>query len=201
MARKLVVCCDGTWNTPRKNTNIYRTYTFLRDHLKTPREVSQKDGVTICSGSAHDGSEVMLFYDRGVGTSWFSRLAGGSVGAGLSENVRDAYMFLAQNFVPGTEIYVFGFSRGAYTARSLCGFIKAAGLLERPTLADVARAYVDCYITAQHVVASPGGWSLDRVRGWLVEQAGDTVGRIGRDVWPCRAMGTSRSSSSASTTR
>lgn len=182
MARKLVVCCDGTWNTPRKNTNIYRTYTFLRDHLQTPHEVPQKDGVTTCSGKAGDGSDVMLFYDRGVGTSWFLHLSGAGVGAGLSENVRDAYSFLAQNYTPGAEIYIFGFSRGAYTARSLCGFIKAAGLLDRPSAVDVARAYVDCYITPQHVVASPSGWNLDRVRGWLVEQAGDVVGRVGRDV-------------------
>src|SRR5262245_11517767 len=182
MARKLVVCCDGTWNTPRKSTNIHRTYTFLRDHLKAPSEVSQKDGVTTCSGRAHDGTDVTLFYDRGVGTSWFTHLLGGGVGAGLSENVRDAYSFLAQNFTPGAEIYIFGFSRGAYTARSLCGFIKAAGLLDRPSTLDVARAYVDCYITADHVVARPDGWNLDRVRRRLVEHAGDAVGRLGQDV-------------------
>ena len=182
MARKLVVCCDGTWNTPRKATNIFRTYTFLRDHLKTPNEVPHKEGVTTCAGKAHDGNEVMLFYDRGVGTSWFDHLLGGGVGAGLSENVRDAYSFLAQNFTPGAEIYIFGFSRGAYTARSLCGFIKAAGLLDHPSAFDVARAYLDCYITADHVVATPTGWDLDRVRRRLVEQAGDIVGRIGRDV-------------------
>ncbi len=183
MARKLVVCCDGTWNTPRTDTNIFQTYVFLRDHLTTPSEVGdKKEGATICSGTARDGSEVKLFYDRGVGTNWFTRLAGGGAGIGLSENVRDAYHFLAENYTPGAEIYVFGFSRGAYTARSLCGFIKAAGLLERPSRADVARAYVDTYITAQHVLASPGGWNLDRVRGWLVEQAGDAVGRVGRDV-------------------
>jgi hypothetical protein len=74
---------------------------------------------------------------------------------------------------------VFGFSRGAYTARSLCGFIRAAGLLERPSEKDVWRAYMDCYATAPRIIARPGGWSLDRVRGWLVERAGDAVGRLG----------------------
>jgi uncharacterized protein (DUF2235 family) len=182
MARKLVVCCDGTWNTPRKNTNVYRTYTFLRDRLVAPKEVAQKDGVTTCSGKGRDGTEVMLFYDRGVGTNWFTHLLGGGVGAGLSDNVRDAYSFLARNFTPGAEIYIFGFSRGAYTARSLCGFIKAAGLLDRPSEVDVARTYVDCYITADHLVATPDGWNLDRVRRRLVEHAGEVVGRVGRDV-------------------
>ncbi len=181
MARKLVVCCDGTWNTPRTETNIFRTYQFLRERLGTPAEITQKNGVTTCGGRGGDGSDVLLFYDRGVGTDWFSRLVGGGVGVGLSDNVRDAYYFLGQNFVPGSEIYVFGFSRGAYTARSLCGFIKAAGLLERPSVKDVWRAYMDCYATAPRIIARPSGWSPDRVRGWLVEKTGDAVGRLGGD--------------------
>ena len=119
MARKLVVCCDGTWNTPRTSTNIFRTYHFLKERLGHPTEMTQKNGVTSCGGRAGDGTEVLLFYDQGVGTDWFSRIVGGAAGVGLSDNVRDAYYFLAQNYTPGSEIYVFGFSRGAYTARSL----------------------------------------------------------------------------------
>ena len=179
MARKLVVCCDGTWNTPRTDTNIFRTYHFLRERLGLPAEVTQKNGVRTCGGRTGDGSEVLLFYDQGVGTDWFSRLIGGAAGVGLSDNVRDAYSFLAQNYAPGSEIYVFGFSRGAYTARSLCGFVKAAGLLQQPTMKDVWRAYLDCYATAPRVVARPKGWTPDRVRDWLVEKAGDAVGRLG----------------------
>jgi uncharacterized protein (DUF2235 family) len=182
MARKLVVCCDGTWNTPRNETNVFRTYRFLRERLGNPAEVNQKNGVTTCGGRAGDGTEVLLFYDRGIGTDWFSRMAGGAAGVGLSDNVRDAYHFLGQNFVPDSEIYIFGFSRGAYTARSLCGFIKAAGLLVRPSVKDVWRAYVDCYATGGGIIARPGGWSLDGVRDWLVARAGDAVGRLGDDV-------------------
>ena len=181
MARKLVVCCDGTWNTPRTETNVFRTYRFLRERLGAPAEMVQKDGVRSCGGRAADGSEVLLFYDQGVGTDWFSRLVGGAAGIGLSDNVRDAYHFLGQNFVPGSEIYVFGFSRGAYTARSLCGFIKAAGLLVRPSVKDVWRTYMDCYATAPRIVARPRGWKLDRVRGWLAEKAGDAVGKLAGD--------------------
>jgi uncharacterized protein (DUF2235 family) len=179
MARKLVVCCDGTWNTPRTDTNIFRTYRFLRERLGLPAEVTQKNGVRTCGGRTGDGSEVLLFYDQGVGTDWFSRLIGGAAGVGLSDNVRDAYSFLAQNYTPGSEIYVFGFSRGAYTARSLCGFVKAAGLLQQPSMKDVWRAYLDCYATAPRVVARPKGWTPDRIRSWLVEKAGDAVGRLG----------------------
>jgi uncharacterized protein (DUF2235 family) len=179
MARKLVVCCDGTWNTPRTETNIFRTYRFLCERLGNPAELSQKTGVATCGGRAGDGSEVLLFYDRGIGTQWFDRLVGGAAGVGLSDNVRDAYYFLGQNFVPGSEIYVFGFSRGAYTARSLCGFVKAAGLLERPSMKDVWRAYMDLYATPARVVAQPRGWNPDRIRNWLVEKAGDAVGKLG----------------------
>jgi len=68
MARKLVVCCDGTWNTPRTETNVFRTYRFLREALGSPAEVSRGEGVRTCGGRAADGSEVVLFYDAGVGT-------------------------------------------------------------------------------------------------------------------------------------
>jgi uncharacterized protein (DUF2235 family) len=183
MGKKLVVCCDGTWNTPRTETNIFRTYRFLRERLGMPPEVTHKDGVRTSGGTAADGSEVVLFYDAGVGTDWFSRLLGGGAGLGLSENVRDAYHFLGHNFVSGSDIYLFGFSRGAYTARSLCGFIKAAGLLDTPSVKDVWRAYMDRYVTEVHaapgVVVRPAGWGLDTIRSWLMEKAGDAVGRLG----------------------
>src|SRR5262245_40466911 len=186
MARKLVVCCDGTWNTPRTETNVFRTYGFLRESLGTPTEVTRGDGVRTCGGRATDGSEVVLFYDAGVGTDWFSRLLGGGAGAGLSDNVRDAYHFLGHNFSPGTEIYLFGFSRGAYTVRSLCGFIKAAGPLDKPSPKDVWRTYMDRYVLAARgpngVVARPSGWDLDRVRDWLAKTAGEAVGHLGTDV-------------------
>ena len=186
MPKKLVVCCDGTWNTPRTETNIFRTYRFLRAVLANPTEVTQKEGVQTCGGRAADGSEVVLFYDAGVGTEWFSRLLGGGAGVGLSDNVRDAYHFLGHNYSPDSEIYLFGFSRGAYTARSLCGFIKAAGLLDKPSAKDVWRAYMERYVTPAHeaagVVARPSGWNADKIRDWLGEKASDAVGRLGPDV-------------------
>ena len=69
--KRLVVCCDGTWNTPRTETNIFRTYHFLRERLGSPVEMQQKNGVVTCAGHAADDSEVLLFYDRGVGSDWF----------------------------------------------------------------------------------------------------------------------------------
>jgi len=182
MARKIVVCCDGTWNTPRNETNVFRTYRFLRERLGTPAETTRTKGVTTCRGRAGNGDEVVLYYDQGIGTDWFSRIVGGAAGVGLSENVREAYHFLGQSFAGGTEIYVFGFSRGAYTARSLCGFVRAAGLLEHPSATDVWRAYTDYYATAPNSRARRDGWNAERVRSWVVEKVGDAVGRIGPDL-------------------
>jgi uncharacterized protein (DUF2235 family) len=186
MARKLVVCCDGTWNVPRTNTNIFRTYEFLRERLGSPAEVTHKEGVRTCGGRAKDGSEVLLFYDAGVGTEWFRRLLGAGAGVGLSDNVRDAYHFLGQNYVTESEIYLFGFSRGAYTARSLCGFIKAAGLLDKPSEKDVWRAYMDRYVApfeARRIIARPSGWGLPTIKDWIARKANDAVGHLGgRDL-------------------
>jgi uncharacterized protein (DUF2235 family) len=182
LADKLVVCCDGTWNTPRNETNVFRTYRFLRERLGNPAETTHKTGVTTCQGRAGDGTQVRLYYDQGIGTDWLTRIVGGAAGVGLSENVCDAYYFLGQNYSRDAEVYVFGFSRGAYTARSLCGFIKAAGLLDHPSTADVWRAYTDYYATAPGSRARKAGWSAERVRSWVVEKIGDAVGRMGSDV-------------------
>src|SRR4051794_25412597 len=70
----------------------------------------------------------IVFYERGVGTGgFFDNVKGGAFGAGLSSNVRRAYLFLSRRYEPGDEIFIFGFSRGSYTARSLIGYIGSVG--------------------------------------------------------------------------
>lgn len=77
--------------------------------------------------------EQITFYQPGVGTSLdlISRLRAGAIGSGLMDNVREAYCFISCNWMPGDEIYLFGFSRGAYTARAVSGIISKFGLLTR----------------------------------------------------------------------
>jgi hypothetical protein len=83
------------------------------------------------------GTRVATYYDPGVGTEGgVDRYAGGMFGMGLSANVLEAYRFLSMNYRDGDNIYIFGFSRGAFTARSLCGFLSASGLL-RANYCDV----------------------------------------------------------------
>lgn len=76
-----------------------------------------------------DGIPQRAFYDQGIGTRWYDRLTGGLIGAGLSENVRDGYRWLTENYDLHDEIFIFGFSRGAFAARSLAGLIATCGLL------------------------------------------------------------------------
>jgi uncharacterized protein (DUF2235 family) len=118
--RNLVVCCDGTWNTPDQRhdgvpvpTNVVRLY----------NAVAEQDG---------EGNLQLSYYHTGVGTegSWWQRIAGGSFGEGLGKNIQSAYKWLGVNYLPGDRIFLFGFSRGAYTVRSLGGMIASCGLLD-----------------------------------------------------------------------
>lgn len=132
--KRLVVCCDGTWNNADSRgaeTNVSRIARAVR-------------------GSS-GGTQQVTLYLRGVGSTGIAlqKLVGGAFGEGVDDNIRSAYMFLAQNYEPGDAIFLFGFSRGAFTARSLAGFIGACGLLKRQSLGDLAAAWT-YYRTAPH---------------------------------------------------
>lgn len=111
--QRLVLLFDGTWNDPEDQTNVYRLSRRIHD---SDGDISQR-----------------FFYDSGVGTSKWSRFRGGIFGYGLSNNLRQGYEWLVKHYKEGDEIWVFGFSRGAYTARSLIGMIRKCGLLHIST--------------------------------------------------------------------
>ena len=114
--QRLVICLDGTWNKRDSGTHIYHL-----SNLVEKGELSDEEGKW-CQ---------LVHYDAGVGTGLLDSVSGGAFGLGLSENVREAYDFLVENYHDGDEIYIFGFSRGAFTARSLVGLISKCGLLRR----------------------------------------------------------------------
>jgi uncharacterized protein (DUF2235 family) len=123
--KRLIVCCDGTWQQLRSPypTNVVK----LAQAIKT---------------AGKDGAAQIVFYDEGIGTGdWRDRLRGGVFGLGLDQNIQDAYRFLCWNYEPGDEIYLFGFSRGAYTVRSLGGLIARFGLLSRQHIRLTPQAY------------------------------------------------------------
>src|SRR5215472_1975259 len=119
-AKHLIVCCDGTWNdadSAEEFTNVVRIARAIKPDATLPQ---------------------IVYYHSGVGTGGdtFVHVAGGALGLGLSRNVRDAYAFLANNYCECDEISLFGFSRGAYTARSAGGLIGWAGLLHKGDMDD-----------------------------------------------------------------
>ena len=120
--KRLALFFDGTWNKPANNTNVWRLHLMLGDR-------------------GADGVPQLKFYDEGVGTKWFDRFSGGAFGYGLSENIRAGYRWLMEHYDPGDEIFVFGFSRGAFTARSLTGLIARCGLLKP----DAPMSFVQIY--------------------------------------------------------
>jgi uncharacterized protein (DUF2235 family) len=124
MAKRLVLCCDGTWNTADQTcpTNVTKLALGVADQ-------------------GADGREQRVFYHSGVGTSRRERIIGGAFGVGLSRNVEDTYRFVVANYEPGDELFFFGFSRGAFTARSTVGLVRNSGIL-KPQYADrVPEAY------------------------------------------------------------
>jgi len=90
-----------------------------------------------------DGIQQIVYYQAGVGTSGdlVSRVTGGATGQGVAENVREAYGFVANNYAVGDEIFLIGFSRGAFTARSVGGLIGSIGVLTKEGLASFPIIY------------------------------------------------------------
>jgi uncharacterized protein (DUF2235 family) len=128
--KRIVLCFDGTWNTPDDNGD---------EDGDSSTNVCRLHEAVLPQGS--DGRVQKSWYDKGVGTDWYNRLAGGIAGVGLSRNIRQGYGHLAEHYEAGDEIFVFGFSRGAYTARSLVGMIRNCGLLRQPDPELVHEAY------------------------------------------------------------
>jgi uncharacterized protein (DUF2235 family) len=172
--KRIVICADGTWNDPEGEhaTNV----------LRMARAICPEDD---------QGVQQVVFYDWGVG-SYHDKVLGGTSGLGMEKNVQDGYRFIVQNYDPGDEIFLFGFSRGAYTVRALAGMLNKCGILTRTRASDIPRAF-DFYKrrnarpsspTAQqwratNAVAGDRG-TVDFIGVW------DTVGALGI---PTRVLG------------
>ena len=129
MAKRLVVCCDGTWNRPDQSSDGKQSPTNV---TKVARAVAREDTA---------GTAQVVYYHRGVGSHRGERLRGGAFGFGLSRDVLRAYRFIVENYEPGDQLYFFGFSRGAFTARSTVGLVRNAGILRPPHAGLVDEAY------------------------------------------------------------
>lgn len=140
--RRIVVFCDGTWNTPEELRKIKKYDVMnpppITNVVRLMRSVVTDDTCT-------DIPQVVGYF-RGVGTDGFvpSRLIDGATGHGLARTVLDAYRFICHNLewrgptnptaINDDEVYIFGFSRGAYAARALNGFLSRFGLIQKNKL-------------------------------------------------------------------
>ncbi len=119
MAKNIVLCSDGTGNAGGQGngTNVWRIFTSTDTQGYKTGQVPQQ----------------IAFHDDGVGTSRgrLLKLLGGAFGFGLSRNVRRLYLRLVKNFEPGDHVYLFGFSRGAFTVRTLAAMIVNCGIVDK----------------------------------------------------------------------
>jgi uncharacterized protein (DUF2235 family) len=126
--KRIVICYDGTWNAvgnPNEVTNVVRV------------------GQAVSKSDDH-GVAQMVYYNAGVGSGGpIDQFLGGVFGVGLRNNVKRGLAFLSLNWEPGDEIFIFGFSRGAYTARSLAGLVSLAGVLKPNHLGKDLQKIID----------------------------------------------------------
>jgi len=121
MRKRIVICADGTWNRPEEDPSEDTPTNVLR----LARAIKPVDGREQVQ---------QVFYDWGIGAD-HDRWIGGLTGRGLNKNIMDSSRYIVQNYSPGSELFLFGFSRGAYTIRCLCGLIYNCGIVKRPDAA------------------------------------------------------------------
>jgi len=129
--KRIIVCCDGTWNTPDKTEKGIPLHTNVVKIAMATKDV------------AKDKIAQTVYYDPGVGTGggWLKRAFDGATGTGLSKNILEAYRYLITKYEKGDELFLFGFSRGAFTARSLAGLIRNCGILRADALSMIDQAF------------------------------------------------------------
>jgi uncharacterized protein (DUF2235 family) len=126
LQKRLVICGDGTWNEPEPTEDGMPSFTNV---VKTAAAILPEDQKAVVQ---------VVYYHKGVGErgGLWDHLAGGAFGVGISRNIEDVYLFIANNYQPGDELLFFGFSRGAYTVRSVAGLLRNSGILKREHLTN-----------------------------------------------------------------
>jgi uncharacterized protein (DUF2235 family) len=170
--KRIAIFLDGTWNTLENNTNVWR--------LKS-----------LCDPGATDQ---IVFYSKGVGTSFGETVRGGVLGYGIDNEIIDAYSWLTQCFEPGDEIFIFGFSRGAYTARSLSGLIAKCGVLKPGAPLSIEQLYARYRRHSDKTINEllHGSEPVDLEERWIIKYCEptkikmvgvwDTVGSLGSPI-------------------
>ncbi|KAI0734438.1 hypothetical protein C8Q72DRAFT_880101 [Fomitopsis betulina] len=191
-SKRLIVCCDGTWqdgivvNAKWKYTNVLRfarTIMHTDERLNPPihQIVLYQSGI----GSAHNlYSEVIdgttRLY-RPLKEGYYLTSLEGTTGASLGDKVEEAYAFLAQNYQRGDEIYLFGFSRGAYTARTIASLIGDIGVLDRTDMDH----FSDIFVSLQKRAKSTDPEEIQKLEAFLAPWTGPSAsGMVRADRGP-----------------
>ena len=161
MSKRIAFCADGTWDSSASNTNVYKIYNAI---------------------SSIPGEQLPR-YDNGVGSDGteIEKLLGGAMGQGLYQKIKDGYTRIADVYEAGDDIYIFGFSRGAYTARSLAGMIAVCGLPTEPHDAKFVDTAFNAYRNKgqrDQLLKSLASYGLDDAKIKMVG-VWDTVGSLG----------------------
>jgi uncharacterized protein (DUF2235 family) len=122
----IVICADGTWNRPEEDSEK----DFPTNVLKLARAIKPST----------NGIKQHVFYDWGLG-SYHSNFSAGATGRGIHKNILDGYRYIVQNYAANDKIYLYGFSRGAYTVRALSGLINNCGILKRADARLISEAW------------------------------------------------------------
>lgn len=160
MSKRIVFCSDGTWDSPVTHTNVYKFFKLLAV-----------------------GADQMPFYDDGVGANSdpITKFLAGAFGIGLFQKIKEAYTKISQVYEAGDQLFLVGFSRGAYTARSLAGMITACGLPTKnftDSLVNTAfQAYRDKDDRAR-LLATLGNYEMGAAKITMVG-VWETVGALG----------------------
>jgi uncharacterized protein (DUF2235 family) len=160
MTKRIVFCADGTWDDPDSCTNVYTMFNAVSI---TPDQVSS--------------------YDEGVGSDGtpIQKLLGGAFGDGLFQKIKDGYTKIAHGYNAGDQIFLFGFSRGAYTARSLAGMIAICGLPTVPFDDNLLETAFQAYRNKDQraaLLASLASYQMFDAKITMVD-VWDTVGALG----------------------
>jgi uncharacterized protein (DUF2235 family) len=135
MVMRLILCFDGTWDRPAEDPAVTQS---VESNVVRFYEA-------VVNGKVSDDVTQMKWYDSGVGTKWYDRVAGGAFGFGLDQKIRDGYQWLIESYPDSDsddiDVFILGFSRGAYTARSLVGMIRNVGLLRLANVHRLGDAY------------------------------------------------------------
>jgi uncharacterized protein (DUF2235 family) len=161
MSKRIAFCTDGTWDDASKRTNVYKLYKALT-----------------LSG------DQMPLYDNGVGASGnpIVKIVGGAFGTGLWCKIKDGYKKISHLYEAGDQIYLFGFSRGAYTARSLAGMIATAGLPTQNFSDDMVDIAFDAYrdkVNRADKLKKLANCKMDPNPDIVMVGVWDTVGALG----------------------